>query len=65
MRQFIRQHEDRINGVISGFDRLVFRGSLRTLSHKAGMNLYLSRVSVLLKDFGRHMEALSGQVRRQ
>lgn len=63
MKQFTRQHEDRINGVISGFDRLVFRGSLRTLSHKAGMKLYLSRVGVLLKEFGHHVQALSTQVK--
>jgi hypothetical protein len=36
MKEFITKHGDFISGVISGFDRLVFRGSLRTLSHQEG-----------------------------
>ncbi len=31
MQEFIAKYRDQINGVLSGFDRLVFRGSLRRL----------------------------------
>jgi hypothetical protein len=31
MQQFIEKYKDQITGVLSGFDRLVFRGSLRRL----------------------------------
>lgn len=64
MEQFITKHRGLINGVISGFDRLVFRGSLRTLSHEKGMYLYLSRVHVLLKDFASHVQALSERIKK-
>ena len=33
MQQFIEKHRERITGVLSGFDRLVFRGSLRRLNY--------------------------------
>ena len=32
MQDFISKYRDKINGVVSGFDRLVFRGSLRRLN---------------------------------
>lgn len=63
MKQFIIKHGDLVSAVLSGFDRLVFRGSLRTLSHLQGMNLYLSRVRVLLKDFGEHVQGLSQRIK--
>jgi hypothetical protein len=63
MKHFIMKHSDLIAGVLSGFDKLVFRGSLRTLSYTDGMMLYLSRVSVLLKDFAGHMLSISGRIR--
>ena len=33
MRQFIEKYDVRIMGVVTGVDRLVFRGSLRRLNH--------------------------------
>jgi hypothetical protein len=33
MQQFIEKYRERINGALSGFDRLVFRGSLRRLNY--------------------------------
>ena len=33
MQQFIGKYRERIQGVVSGFDRLVFRGSLRRLNY--------------------------------
>jgi hypothetical protein len=37
MQEFIAKHQEQINGVLSGFDRLVFRGTLRPLAYAAGM----------------------------
>src|SRR5438046_3572104 len=42
MQEFIAKHRDEITGVLSGFDRLVFRGTLRSLSHVNGMDTYLA-----------------------
>lgn len=59
MEQFIRKHERSIQGILSGWDRLVFRGTYRILSVVSGMMSYLSRVGVLLKDFSDHAEAMT------
>jgi len=41
MHEFIAKHQDKIIGTLSGFDRLVFRGTLRSIAHEAGMRRYL------------------------
>jgi hypothetical protein len=56
-------HADAVIGALCGFDRLVFRGTLRMLAHHTGMNGYLWRVRVLLKDFASHAEALTRHLR--
>jgi hypothetical protein len=63
MREFIAKHQNRIAGVLSGFDRLVFRGTLRRLSYVDGMRHYLAASGVLLKDFGSHVKRMSEQVK--
>jgi hypothetical protein len=52
-----------IIGALSGFDRLVFRGTLRMVAHRGGMMTYLWAVQVLLKNFARHAEALTKELR--
>src|SRR6476469_6614446 len=51
MEPFISKHAQAIIGTLSGFDRRVFRGTLRYLAHCAGMSSYLWTMGVLLKDF--------------
>jgi len=63
MKQFMTKYAGKIKGVLSGFDRLVFRGTLRSLCYVGGLEAYLGHVSVLLKDFGRHVEEVSSQVK--
>ena len=63
MLKFIAKHQDEISGVLSGFDRLVFRGTLRSIAYRAGMNLYLFNNQILLKDFGAHVEQVSQQLK--
>ncbi|HHT9160079.1 MAG TPA: hypothetical protein ACFYEH_09480 [Candidatus Brocadiaceae bacterium] len=41
MEQFLNRHKDTIYGVISGFDRVLFRGTLRSISHMEGMRAFL------------------------
>jgi hypothetical protein len=60
---FVSKHADDVIGTLSGFDRLVFRGTLRILAHRAGMMAYLWAVQVLLKNFAHHAEALTKQPR--
>ena len=42
MDEFIAKYQEQISGVLTGFDRLVFRGHLRALSYPGGMNQYLA-----------------------
>ena len=51
MKQFITRFADRITGVLSGFDRLVFRGHLLPLVRDCGMFFFLQRAGVRLLDF--------------
>ena len=63
VNKFIANHQEQISGVLSGFDRLVFRGTLRSIAHAGGMNQYLSRNQILLKNFGSHVEQVSQRLK--
>ncbi len=63
MHEFIAKHQDQIAGVLSGFDRLVFRGTLRRIRYQQGMKGYLWANQVLLKDFGAHAEQVTERLK--
>ncbi len=42
MRSFVQRYRDRIVGIVSGFDRVLFRGTLRSISYHQGMDIVLS-----------------------
>jgi hypothetical protein len=62
MERFLRRHKDRIVGTITGFDRMLFRGTLRCLSHPKGTWVFLSSQHVLLKDYGQFVQRLSQEI---
>lgn len=51
MQSFLTRHEGKVKGVLNGFDRVRFRGTLRLLANVSGLRRWLSYRSVLLKDF--------------
>ena len=55
MHEFIAKYQDKIAGTLSGFDRLVFRGHLRSIGSPQGMMSYLWTNQVFLKNFGDHV----------
>jgi hypothetical protein len=61
--QFLAGHGDDVTGVISGFDRLRLRASLRWLYQPTFMQRYLCEARVLLKDFGAYATGLSNRIR--
>jgi len=63
MNDFIAKYQEQLSGVLSGFDRLVFRGQL-PLTHEPGMKGYLWAQDLGLKDFGDHAEAISQKVKQ-
>ena len=64
MERFIERHRDHVTGVLSGFDRMLFRGTLRSISYVKGLEIFLSSQHVLNKDFGACVEKLSNRIKR-
>jgi hypothetical protein len=63
VKQFIAKFGHLTQGVLSGFDRLVIRGTLRAVGYEGGMSRYLTRCGVLLKDFKAHVEQVSQRLK--
>jgi len=63
MNKFIERFSNGIAGVLNGFDRLVFRGTLRQIQHWGGMMSYLWQQQVLLKNFGQHVQQISERIK--
>ena len=53
MRSFLQRFAPLVLGVLIGFDRWRFRGSKRMLCYPDGVMSFLSRHSILLKDFNK------------
>jgi hypothetical protein len=51
VQSFLQQHRDHIHGVLSGFDRVRFRGTLRSVCHADGLFRYLCFIKVFLVTF--------------
>jgi hypothetical protein len=63
MNRFIEKYSGKLLGVISGFDRLVLKGTLRPLSYTAGMMNFLFEKEVLLKDFRCYVQQVSEELK--
>jgi hypothetical protein len=63
MNGFISSFSDQIGGVITGFDRLVFRGNL-ALNHESGMKGYLWANGIAWKDYAAHVTEVSQRVKQ-
>jgi hypothetical protein len=62
MKTFLQRFAALVLGVLSGFDRLVFRGKLRQLYAPDGMDHYLASNHILFKAFKEHAESITRQV---
>jgi len=51
MDTLLHKYSDKIKGILEGFDRIVFKGTLKPLCFAAGMQMFLSRNNVLNKDY--------------
>jgi hypothetical protein len=76
MQQFIEKYRDQVLGTLSGFDRLVLRGSPLRLNHSfydpirnivvaKGMEEYLWQNGVLFKNYGAYVRRVSERVKRR
>lgn len=62
MKTFLQRFGAVVLGVLSGFDRLVFKGKLRQLYSPDGMNRYCNANGVLYKEFKEHAKSITQQV---
>jgi len=62
MDDFLRRHAEAIEGVISGFDRVIFRGVLRSINYAHGLDRFLTAKGILLKDFPAFAQRSTGQI---
>jgi hypothetical protein len=60
---FLNRFGDSITGVLSGFDRLRLRGTLRHLFQPTVMEAYLSACRVLIKDFSTLAQGLTARIK--
>ena len=63
MQTFVRRHEQSIHGVLCGFDRLRFRGTLRSICFAEGLFRYLNFLKVLLIAFKSFMDGSTRKLR--
>ena len=63
MERFLERHQSRVFGVVTGFDRIIFRGTLRSISYVEGLEQFVGFHRILYKDFGRFAEGLSQQLK--
>lgn len=64
MQQFIKKHQQDIRGVLSGWDRIRFRGTIRMLAYADGLLGWLADRRVLLKHFKSFSLGLTAQVKQ-
>lgn len=64
MRKFMEKYAGIASSVLSGFDRLVFRGYLRSIVHPEGMKRHLSYQDVPRRLFGAHVEKTTNALRK-
>jgi hypothetical protein len=64
VNEFVAAHEADVMGVLEGFDRMVFRGTLSSISYPQGMGRFIGSRKVLYKDYGDFAQGLSERLKR-
>jgi hypothetical protein len=62
MDRFLAQHRDRIVGVLSGYDRVLFRGTLPSLCSLRSLENFLLHYRLRYKDFGEFARRCSEEI---
>ncbi|MCL6592322.1 MAG: hypothetical protein K6U80_20555 [Firmicutes bacterium] len=61
--KIIEKFQDKINGSLSGYDRMIIKGHLRQFFSPSGKRHYLSQENVLLKDFGEYAKGVTTKIK--
>ena len=65
MKSFLEKYNNKIIGYLSGFDRIILKGTFKNLSYKEGMLSFLLNQKILLKDFGNYAERMSNELKNK
>jgi hypothetical protein len=60
---FLQRHASDVIGVLRGFDRIVFRGTIRAITFPEGLKGFLWNRQVLLREFGDYSKAVTDQLK--
>jgi hypothetical protein len=63
MEAFIQRCGGDVIGILSGFDRLLFRGTLRSICYSEGVDKFLGAMGVRYKDYKPFVEGLTARLR--
>jgi hypothetical protein len=63
MESFLLRHADSVTGVLMGWDRLLFRGSLMSLSYPEGLGRFLGSRGILYRDYGKWALQMSDRLK--
>ncbi|HGJ65946.1 TPA: hypothetical protein ENS27_11235 [bacterium] len=61
--KIIEKFKDKINGVLSAFDRMIIKGHILQFFGDSGRRYFLSQENVLLKDFGDYAEKITKTIK--
>lgn len=65
MLHFVARFASLIYGVLSGFDRVRFRGTQRAISYARGFDAMLHAHGILLKDYSKYVESVTARLSKQ
>jgi hypothetical protein len=65
MERFLQRHASRILGSMSGFDRVLFRGVLRSISYVQGLDWFMGNQRVGFKDFEWFVQKFSAGIKKR
>ena len=65
MERFLQRHSSRVLGSISGFDRVLFRGVLRSICYVQGLDYFMGNQRVGFKDFRWFVEKFSAGIKKR
>jgi hypothetical protein len=63
VERFLKQYQADVTGVLHGPDRVLFRGTLRSVAYASGLDTFLASVRVLNRDFMAYAEKISAGLR--
>jgi len=63
MKKFINRYNNKIVGILSTFDRMIFKGHILPFFYKNGRHYFLYKAKILLKDFWIYAKEISRKIK--